>query len=297
MTGLPGRQRTDDATYLDDERQYDEPKEAFKLVARCIKALFRDRGISLIDTACGSGAFLHYAHSQLHLTACVGTDISDAHLAQARARVPSAEFVLDSLTEPQHVFDRQFDVCTCLGTLPLFDDIDPIVRYLLSLVRRGGAVYLFDLVNEHPLDVIMRYRRVSTQGVSEWAPGCNVRCRETFERAVGASCKATITWFDLRDALRHSKNARPVARLDDANGIQGTSGDGRHRTAPEFQGHSDSKGVVRFCPSYRNGEPLTGENPGDEGHQTVDRARGRESPVEARRALSASRRAGMLCVR
>ncbi|HEX6370113.1 MAG TPA: class I SAM-dependent methyltransferase [Longimicrobium sp.] len=211
MSVLPGAYQKNDPRYLGDQRQYDDPKEAFKVVVRCIETLFGDRPISLIDTACASGAFLYYARSRLNVETCVGTEISDEHLEQARKYVPGVEFVLDSLLEPQHPFGRQFDVCTCLGTLPIFDDIAPILKYLLSLVKNDGALYLFDIVNDEPVDMIMRYRRVSAAGAGEWQCAYNVRSRQTFEALVrDTGFDTAIDWIDFEMPLPIPKTNEPM---------------------------------------------------------------------------------------
>ena len=183
--------------YYDNLKQYEEPKESFKALVEVIKA-DREDPFSLVDVGCAAGAFLHYAKNELPVSKCTGIDISDVDLDLARRHVEGVEFVQDSITTPTQTESRQFDVCTCLGTVAVFDDPDPVLQNLIRLVRPGGALYLWDLVNDHPVDVVVRYRRAD-QPRCDWYSGLNVRSKETFEHLIEQFAPAAETdWFDFR---------------------------------------------------------------------------------------------------
>ena len=197
MPIFEGAYQKNDPVYL-EKRQYEEPKEYFKLVVSLIESVYNQNAISLIDVGCAAGAFIYYAKKRLNIKECVGMDISDSHLEQAKGHLPDVEFVLDSITAPRYVVGREFDVCTCLGTMSIFDDIDEVLANLLSLVRKGGSLYIFDLVNEYPIDVVMRHRVVQNNECSEWQPGFNVRSMTTYERLIhGIDRNLELIWVDF----------------------------------------------------------------------------------------------------
>jgi SAM-dependent methyltransferase len=186
-----------DPAYL-ETHGYEQPKESFKLVVELIKERYGQGPLSLIDVGCASGAFLYYARQNLNLVRGVGTEVSDAHLEQAQRDVPGCKFILDSILTPQHPFGAEFDVCTCLGVVSIFDEIDIALANLLSLVKPGGMLCVFDLFNDYPIDMIMRYRIALDTGYTEWRAAFNVRSCVTYERIiVNPDRNAEVKWVNF----------------------------------------------------------------------------------------------------
>lgn len=171
--------KENDKVYL-GRQEYGNPKEYFKKIRGLVEAQFGQNPVSLIDIGCAAGAFLYYMKNNLNLSKGVGVDISGQHLAQAKEVMPDIEFVQDSILELQNILQRKFDVCTSLGCLSVFDNIEVVLRNLLRLVRKGGFLYIYDIVNDEPVDMLMRYRNVSNNGFSEWQSGLNVRSVVTY---------------------------------------------------------------------------------------------------------------------
>jgi SAM-dependent methyltransferase len=201
--------RSNDPVYFGDQH-YEEPKEYFKRVIAAIARIHGEGPLSLVDAGCATGAFLDYARSQLELSDGLGFDISDQHLEQARAHVPDIEFVRGSILELDFLGGRTFDVCTCLGTAAIFDDLETVLRNLLSLANESGSVFIYDLVNDAPVDVISQYRRVDVPEPS-WAKGFNSWSTVTYERlAASVEPRARVTFEEVelpfalpyRDPLR-----------------------------------------------------------------------------------------------
>lgn len=178
---IQARCREDDPVYLAGEQQYREPKAAFVRVLDRIAARAGDRPLSLVDVGCASGAFLHHAAQRLRLGAALGIDVSPALLDAARAAVPAARFARASISDPAFAPPGRFDVCTCLGTMSLFDDLGVPLTNLLRLVAPGGRLLILDTVNPHGVDVLLRHRRSATP-LSAWEVAFNARGRETYER-------------------------------------------------------------------------------------------------------------------
>lgn len=189
-----GAYEANDPVYA--RRRPGEPKEMFKAVLAAVAGAVGDRPVSLLDVGCASGDFLEAARTRLPTTARVGVDISDEHLALARQADPEAEFVLGSIWALDEL-DRTFDVVTCIGTLSVFDDLERAVRNLAGRVTDGGVLVVLDIVNEHPVDVLVRFRRADEEG--PWRSAYNVRSQLTYEAIVGRiDPAAAVEWTDFR---------------------------------------------------------------------------------------------------
>jgi len=199
-----------DPVYL-DAKIYDHPKESYKQIVSLISSACGNKPISLVDVGCASGGFISHAKSRLNLSHCTGIDISDALLAQARQHLPDVEWLVDSILEPSALNGRQFDVCTCIGTVSIFDDLHPALTNLFSLVKKAGLLYIFDLINDDPVDVLMRYRIMQPEGASEWQPGFNVRSLASYEQFLKRlDSGVLIKLFDFELSARIEKTANPM---------------------------------------------------------------------------------------
>ena len=202
----------DDPIYLGQKSAYENPKESFKYVGNRIRVNLRGQSLSVCDVGCASGAFLYYLASQFTLTEGLGIDVSEKSLQQARQWVPSVEFLSDSIEEPKAVRGRKFDVCTCLGTLSIFDEIDRVIANLLSLVKTGGVLYIMDIVNDDPIDVTMRFRDVRRSTDNVWQRGFNVRSIKTYEEiflSFGLSLE-DLVWSEFQMPIEISKSDDPL---------------------------------------------------------------------------------------
>lgn len=168
--------------------------------------------ISLVDVGCASGAFIYHAKRVLDIQSAVGVDISERLLDEARKCLPDVDFVLDSLPSLESLRGRQFDVTTCLGTIAILDDeIEELMRSLLSLARKGESLYILDLVNEYPVESLVRSRMVEEDGPSEWQPGSNVRSMRGYEYAL-ARIDGTfeIEFVDFRIPMPIPQSTNPL---------------------------------------------------------------------------------------
>lgn len=178
--GLPAARVRLDPVYL-ATTEYGRPKEAFRVVRRLIEERHAGRRIDVLDVGCATGAFLHHLlqTDEVEVGAAVGADLFAPFLEQARAHVPGAEFVERSLLDLEG-WDRTFDVCTCLGTLNLFDDLEEPLRNLLSRLRPGGALVVWDVVNDDAVDLLVRWRHSDRE--EPWQRGWNLHSMATWTR-------------------------------------------------------------------------------------------------------------------
>ena len=142
-------------------------KEYFKII---IKYLKNKKKLSLIDVGCASGDFLSLLsiYNKFELS---GIDFSKASLSLAKKKVPDASFKLINLNR-KFKLKKKYDICTCLGTLSAFDDKFKIISKLLNIVKKKGEMIIFDLINEHDVNVIMRYQN-NFDKKKRWLSGFN----------------------------------------------------------------------------------------------------------------------------
>ena len=193
-----------------DNNDFDQPKEYFKIITKLIKKRFHNSKIKIIDVGCASGAFLFYVNKYLNLDYSVGIDISEKHLNKARRRLPKSSFYDMSVLELEFNNLKKFDVCTFLGTMAIFDDMDPIISNLFKLISKSGTIYIFDHVNNYPIDMIMRYKNVLTEQNNEWNSGLNVRSKKTYLESIKKiNSEARVNFIDFQMPIKIEKTDNP----------------------------------------------------------------------------------------
>ncbi len=98
----------------------------------------------LVDLGCGTGRLCgHFAAKGFE---CVGVDLSDEMLAQARANVPSATFLKANLVDLSELSERSFDYAACLfstlGMVRGAENRAKVIANALRLLRPGGRFVL-----------------------------------------------------------------------------------------------------------------------------------------------------------
>lgn len=199
-----GSLKAQDPIYLGEDR-YEKPKELHKTLANLIGGAGHVSGTRVMDVGCATGEFLHYLRERFpDCAAFDGVDVSPAMIAQAKERVPGARFDVVDLSTPNVFADRrEYDVVFCSGVLSVFDDVSVPVANLLQLARSGGSVIIATMINQHPIDVVMRYRRTeSDEGT--WETGWNCFSRQTIERILRAlpyRLDWSWHWFNMPFAI------------------------------------------------------------------------------------------------
>lgn len=126
---------------------YDEPGntliEAEEPVVREILDKFSP-GMAL-DAACGTGRHADYLMQHGHRV--IGVDSSPDMLAQARNRLPAAEFRIGDLHRLP-VGDDEIDVVVCGLALSHIADIEPVIGEFARVLRPGGNLVISDIHHE-----------------------------------------------------------------------------------------------------------------------------------------------------
>ena len=121
-------------------RWKDYGKEA-EILAGLIRKYKRTSGNSLLDVGCGTGQHIKRLKGRFD---CVGVDVNDRMLEQARKNVGGVEFVHGDMVD----FDlgRKFDVVLCLfssiGFLKTHARLEKAIRNFAGHLREGGVVII-----------------------------------------------------------------------------------------------------------------------------------------------------------
>lgn len=132
-----------------------------RTVVQLVQRYKRSRGNSLLDVACGTGRHLSYLKDRFD---CVGLDVSEEMLQQARKNVKEIEFVQGDMEN----FDlgREFDVILCLfssiGYVRSYRRLGRTLRNFSKHISRGGVLIIEPWLTKSTIRD--RYVHVLTQG-------------------------------------------------------------------------------------------------------------------------------------
>ena len=93
--------------------------------------------------------------------------------------------------------------------MAIFDHTEEILRHLIQLVKKEGVLYILDLINDNPVDMIMRYRTVSDETSSEWNAGFNVRSKKMYElliNKIDETLKVSFHDFEMPFPIQKTDN-------------------------------------------------------------------------------------------
>jgi len=189
-------------TYIDKKIKI---KEYFKLIINYLKN-YKNK-INLVDVGCASGDFLNLLSKNKNFN-LTGIDFSKASLDLAKEKVPSATLRLIDLKKKINL-NKKYDICTCLGTLSAFDDKFKIIDKLVNLVKNKGELIILDLINEHDVNVLIRYQN-NFENKSEWLSGFNTYSKKYWSQKLRLNSKIksfTFKKFDIKKKiLKNKKN-------------------------------------------------------------------------------------------
>jgi SAM-dependent methyltransferase len=203
MQELEGKRIADEGIYLDG-KDIERPKEIFRFLADIIASLEIDAPLRVLDAGGAGGAYLHYLQSRFPTYQLTGMDVSKALVESALNNVSGCDFYVGSVLDPDVFSGREYDVVNCSGVLSIFDDIELPLVNLLSCVSNGGSLIVNTIINDDPIDVVMRYRRTDGEAEKQWETGWNIFSKQTIERVLEAY-DGTLRWswhsFELPFAL------------------------------------------------------------------------------------------------
>lgn len=124
----------------------------FDAVERRIFAQIALTNKAVIQLCCNNGREL-ISVKKAGAGRCVGVDISDEFITQARQLAHNAEvdvaFVCSNLYALGHEFDGQFDlVYITIGALGWLPNLDEVFGLITRLLKQGGQVFIYEM---HPI--------------------------------------------------------------------------------------------------------------------------------------------------
>lgn len=198
--------RTAADVYLNEDR-YEEPKEIFKHLAGVIGDLGLPADAAVLDVGCATGEFLYYLRKSNPGFRCTGLEPSADMVERAKERVSDVEFVVGGLLDDDFFAERRFDLAICCGVIPYFRDLRPPLKNLLAATKQGGAVTIFNSVNEDPIDTHLLYRSADAQD-GPWLPDCTYS-KATYDKtldSLGYAYKRSWHPFHMPFALPKQKD-------------------------------------------------------------------------------------------
>ncbi len=190
-----------DKTYLNKKIV---KKEYFKKIINYLKKY--ENNISLIDVGCASGDFLSLLSKKKKFD-LTGIDFSKSSLKIAKKKNISAKFKLQDLNKKIKIKDK-YNICTCLGTLSIFDNSFKIIKKLINIVKKNGELIFFDLMNENDVNVVMRYQK-NYENSSEWLSGFNYFSKKYWYNELKNNSKIksfSFEKFNIKKKLPYNKN-------------------------------------------------------------------------------------------
>lgn len=178
-------------------------KEYFKIIINYLKCY--KSNLRLLDVGCASGDFLSLLSKKTKFD-LTGIDFSKNLLDIAKKKVPNAKFENHDLTKKINL-KKKFNICTCLGTLSIFDEKFKIINKLVNLVEKKGELIFFDPINEYDVNVIIRYQN-NFEKRKEWFTGFNTYSKKYWEKKLKSNSKIksfTFEKFNIQKKIKKNK--------------------------------------------------------------------------------------------
>lgn len=164
--------RTHDKLYLQENR-YNQPKEMFKFIFK--KALIKKNTHEVIgDFGCAAGEFLYFLNKKLPNKSLIGVDVRKDLLQKAKKFVPSANFIKGSVEKKNILKKNSVDKAFMVGVHPIFDNFEKSFSNLLSWTKPKGKIFICDMFNPHPVDVLIKYKLANKIKNNYFESGWNI---------------------------------------------------------------------------------------------------------------------------
>lgn len=173
--------------YINDYNQ-EKPKQMMqKLLDMMVADGVKDGG-ACVDLGCASGELLYWIKRQYPNMSMTGVDLFSEFTADAKNHQPETEFLTESVLNLPESMNSKFDVTTAFGLMSLFDEtqIEKFWDNLLRVTKPGGRIYVFTLMNEYGVDMMVRHRKRMKGQVTDCESAWNVHSIATITDILSA---------------------------------------------------------------------------------------------------------------
>tara|TARA_B100000787_G_scaffold50338_1_gene36252 strand:+ start:3215 stop:4000 length:786 start_codon:yes stop_codon:yes gene_type:complete len=174
--------RTHDSLYLKENR-YENTKEMFKFIFKNAfpkKNYHKTKNENILDMGCAAGEFIYYLKKKLkEPNSIIGADVRVDLLKKASQNISGVTFVKKSATNKKSFEKKKFDKIFMIGVHPIFDSFEKCFSNLIEWTKKGGEVYICDLFNIYPVDVILRYKLSKNYNSQTYEAGWNIFSKES----------------------------------------------------------------------------------------------------------------------
>lgn len=200
----------DEIVYNNEKFLY-QPKEMHKKIIEIFTSyLKKGPVISLLDVGCANGNFLYLVHNKLghdFNLFLYGLDVHKNLLDIAKKYVPNLNTVCSSIEDTNKEIGS-FDIVTCLGVMSIFDDFSQPFNKMYDLLKSNGLLIIATEFNDDPVDVIVRYRRSSSN--EEFQRGWNVFSKKTVESILFKKKDIKYKWINFKMPFAVEKTDDPM---------------------------------------------------------------------------------------
>ena len=143
----------------------------------------------VLDVACGYGGLMKGLQKYRKNLKFTGIDIAKSMIAVGRKYIANKKINFDLMSADNINFENEsFDYVICKDSFHHFKNPAQGMKELLSLVKNGGTLYIYDLTRDAPLKQIAR--RLNTFEA------------EHEKKRFLASINASLTLAEMRELLR-----------------------------------------------------------------------------------------------
>ncbi len=169
--------RTHDILYLKENR-YEKTKEMFKFIFNhafpSVKASSYEH-LKILDIGCAAGEFTYYLKKKIKGNSnIIGADIHSNLLRKAKQNVKDVKFIKKNVLHKNAFQNKKFNKIFMIGVHPIFDSFEKCFTNLINWTTSGGEIYICDMFNPYPVDVIIRYKLSKNYKKKSYETGWNI---------------------------------------------------------------------------------------------------------------------------
>jgi ubiquinone/menaquinone biosynthesis C-methylase UbiE len=202
--------RTHDSLYLKENR-YEDTKEMFKFIFKNAfpkKKIYKNQDI--LDMGCAAGEFIYYLKKKLKKSnKIVGADVRFDLLKKARQNISGVTFLKKSVIDKRSFKKKIFDKIFMIGVHPIFDSFEKCFSNLIDWTKKNGEIYICDMFNPYPVDVILRYKLTKNYNSKSNETGWNIFSKASVSNFLKKNKKVksiSFTQFHMPFDLGVNKN-------------------------------------------------------------------------------------------